>query len=160
MRSLPILLLTGALACAPASTSTDTAADHQAIRAAMESIQQAITTQADSVIATFYADSAVMMPPGSPRVVGRERIREVWAAAWPLKATLSMTPATIQVSGDRGVVEGTWTWSQPIADGVMEDGGKRLDAWSRIDGNWKLSYEIWNSDGALPPAATSDAPRN
>lgn len=139
------------LACAPSSTSTDTPADDQAIRTAMETLNQAVSGQNDSVAASLYAPDAVMMPPGTARVTGRDSIRAFWATIWPLKATLTMTPAHIQISGDWAFEEGTWSWSMPTAAGEQRDHGNYVDVWQRVDGTWLITRDIWNSD--QPPAA-------
>jgi uncharacterized protein (TIGR02246 family) len=149
-RSTLLLLSLAALACAPAATSTDTAADDQAIRAAMETLNQGITGQNDSLTASIYAEDAVMMPPGATKVTGRANIRAFWATVWPLRATLTITPAAITVSGDWAYGEGTWTWTAPVTGGEQRDHGKYLDVWHRIDGNWSMVRDIWNSD--LAPA--------
>lgn len=146
------------LACAPTSTSTDTAADDQAIRAAMETLNQAVTGQNDSLAASVYAEDAVMMPPGAPRVMGRANIRAFWATVWPLKATLTMTPAQIQVAGEWAYEEGTWTWTMPTPDGEQRDHGKYLDVWHRVDGTWSIVRDIWNSDQAPAVAAAPVKP--
>jgi ketosteroid isomerase-like protein len=146
------------LACAPTSTSTDTAADDQALHAAMESVNQGVTAHDDSAIAAVYAEDAVMMPPGVPKVVGRANIRAFWATLWPLNATVAITPERFVVAGDWAWGEGTWTWSAVTPAGPQEDHGKYLDVWHRVDGNWFLTRDIWNSD--LTPPAPPVATRN
>lgn len=147
-----------ASACAPTSTSTDTAADDQAIRAAMETLNSAIAGQNDSLAASVYAEDAVMMPPGAPRVAGRANIRAFWATVWPLKATLTMTPAQIQVAGEWASEEGTWTWTMPTPAGELRDHGKYLDVWRRVDGTWTITRDIWNSDQSPAEAAVAVKP--
>lgn len=153
MRLPTILLLLGALACAPASTSTDTAADEQSLRATIDGFDQALTSANDSVIASYYADSAEMLPPGMPAVNGRANIRAFWASVWPLKATLTLTTAAIEFTGDVAVAREAWTWSQPVTGGEMRDHGKALVIWRRTDGTWRITHDIWNSDVAPAEAA-------
>ena len=141
-------------ACAPASTSTDTAADEQAIRGRIDSWNQALSSQNDSLIAGIYAEDAVMMPPAMPRISGRANIRDFYAQNWAMKGSLTLTPAGIRVSGDWAIVEGNWTWTMPSPQGEIRDHGKYLETWRRTDTSWEVVQDIWNSDIAPPvPAA-------
>jgi len=138
-------LLLLALACMPAP-STDTAADEQAIRATLEGWNQALSAGNDSLLATFYADSAALMPPGIPAIRGREGIRRFWASLWPMKATLAMTASKFTIGGDLAIEEGNWTWAMPMEGGLQRDHGKYLHTWQRTDGTWQIVQNIWNSD--------------
>ena len=51
------------------------------------------------------------------------------------------------VSGDVGYNFGTFTLHTP--DGRLEDRGKFIEIWRLVDGEWKISNDIFNSD--LPP---------
>lgn len=140
------------VACTPAG-STDTAADDQAIRAAVETINRAVAEQNDSLAASVYAEDAVVMPPGRERVVGRAAIRAFWAEDWPLKGVLTLTPTRIQVMGEWAFTEGDWAWTMPTPTGEQRDHGKYLDVWHLVDGTWSITHDIWNSD--IAPAQGS-----
>jgi uncharacterized protein (TIGR02246 family) len=146
------LLFVTLAACSPAPTSTDTSADEQAIRAMVDGMNTALGSQHDSVLAATFAEDAVLMPPGRPRVSGRANIRAFFVAIWPLRATLSFVPGTISIDRDLAVEEGTWVWSMPGPDGTVNDHGNLLVTWRRTDTGWEVSQDIWNS--TLPPART------
>lgn len=152
MSRLPLLAILATLACAPAQ-STDTAADEQAIRGKVDGLNEALTSQNDSAIALLYDSNAVVLPPGRPRVVGRPAIRAFFAEIWPLKATLTLAAAAVQVTGDLAIEEGTWNWTMPSPRGEVRDHGKYLVTWRRVDGDWLIARDIWNSD-APPPGMT------
>ena len=145
-----LALSAGLAGCTPAGSSTDTAADEQAIRSTIDNWNQALTSADDSLLASFYAPDASMMPPGMPKVTGRASIRAFWASLWPMKATLAMSPGSFLISGDLAVEEGTWVWSVPTEGGTQQDHGKYLHTWRRMDGTWLIVQNIWNSD--LAPA--------
>ena len=153
-RTATLLLVALLAACTPASTSTDTAADEQAIRAELDGWNSALSSANDSLLATFYAEGAEMLPPGGPKVMGRDNIRAFWATIWPMKATLTMTPGRVEVGGDLAVESGTWTWTMPTPSGEQRDHGKYLQSWRRVDGTWRITADIWNSD--LSPAAAAE----
>jgi uncharacterized protein (TIGR02246 family) len=157
-RVVSVALMGAILACAGGARS-DPKAGEQAIRQLVTSWNGYLASQNDSAIALLYADDAVLMPPAMPRVTGRENIRRFWAQIWPLKATLTLTSASIRVtrSGDWAIEEGDWTWSAPSPTGDQRDKGKYIVTWARIGDSWKAVQDIWNSDQPPPAAAAAPA---
>ncbi len=149
-RMLVAVALAFCLGCPPTATSTDTSADEQAIRALVDSWNGGLASQNDSLIAALYADDAILMPPGMPRVTGRQHIRDFWARIWPMKASLTLAIVSIRVSGDLAVQEDDWTWTMPSAQGEVKDHGKALVIWRRAGNSWQVVQDIWNSD-VTPP---------
>jgi uncharacterized protein (TIGR02246 family) len=150
MRQLPTLgLLLLLAACPTPSTSTDTAADEQALRGIVDGMNTALGAQDDSLIASVYATDAVLMPPKAPRVVGRANVRAFFAAIWPVKASLSFVPGTVRITGDQAVMEGTWVWSMPGRHGTVDDHGNFIIVWHRTDTSWEVTQDIWNSTLSL-----------
>jgi len=141
------------LACAPGTA--DTSADEAAIRGLVQSFNDHLKAQNDSALAAMYSADAVLMPPNMSRVTGTENIRQFWAQIWPLKATLTIIPASVRVSGDLAVEEGNWTWSAPTPAGDQKDNGKYLVSWRKTDGKWRIVQDMWNGDNppAPPPPA-------
>jgi uncharacterized protein (TIGR02246 family) len=152
LRLISVLLCVTLSACPAAAPSTDTAADEQAIRALVDGMNTALGAQNDSLVAATFAEDALLMPPGGPRVSGRANIRAMFAAIWPLKASLNFVPGTIRIEGDLAVEEGTWVWSMPGPHGPVNDNGNLLVVWQRTDTSWEVTQDIWNS--TLPPART------
>lgn len=144
MRLLPLIAL-AALACSPAQ-STDTAADEQAIRGKVDGWNQDITSRNDSAIAALYAPDAVVMVPNSPKLTDRQAVRGFYASLWPLRATLSRATTAIYISGDQAIETGTWSWTQPVPRGQLRDHGNYVVGWRRVDGDWLVAQDIWNSD--------------
>jgi uncharacterized protein (TIGR02246 family) len=139
------------LACANRPAPADPAADEAAIRAIVVQWNDYLKTQNDSAIGALYAPDAVLLPASMPRVTGAAEIRQFWATIWPLKASLTVEPVSIHVSGDWAAEEGNWTWSAPTPQGQQNDHGKYLVTWRKVDGTWKVAQDIWNSD--QPPPA-------
>jgi uncharacterized protein (TIGR02246 family) len=142
------LALCGVLlaACPPAGTSTDTAADEQAIRALVDNWNAAIVSQNDSLIGSFYADDGSLMAPGMRKVTGREGVRAFWKGIWGMKPSLGMVPVSIAVSGDLAVEEATYVWSVTGAAGEQKEEGKSIVVWRRAGNSWQVVQDIWNSD--------------
>jgi ketosteroid isomerase-like protein len=101
---------------------------------------------------TMFASEAVFMESDSPVSVGletiRKRIESMFADTALLWETYSWTSDKIEVSasGDLAYVKGSSRMNIRTPNGIVEDVGKGVDIWKKIDGNWKAVLNIWNSD--------------
>jgi uncharacterized protein (TIGR02246 family) len=98
-----------------------------------------------AAIAALYAEDAVIMPPGSEMVKGREAIQAFWQAAIEAAPGETSTLETLEVHshGDMAVEIGTYANTGPGGEHV--DHGKYVAVWMKIDGSWKLVRDIFNS---------------
>jgi uncharacterized protein (TIGR02246 family) len=110
-------------------------------------------------VASFYTEDAVLMPPNEARVSGRSNIE-----AWFKKSieqgltNLRLSPTESSTAGGQAFEAGTYTLtvgsgsSQTTGGGgsSVNDKGKYVVVWKRAGSDWKLAYDIFNSD--LPPA--------
>ncbi len=105
----------------------------------------------DGVVA-LYAEDARLLPPNGEMLVGHDAIRTDFEglAAAGLTGTLETIDA--MVAGDMGHRVGTYTLNAP--DGAVADRGKYIETWRRIDGEWKMTNDIYNSDLAAGPSGT------
>jgi uncharacterized protein (TIGR02246 family) len=140
------------LSCAPQARPSDIAADESAIRAIVNDWNGYLKSQNDSAIGAIYDADGVLLPPGMPRVTGRDNIRQFWAGIWPIKASLELEPTSIRIAGEWAIEEGNWTWSSPAHAGEFKDNGKYLVTWRKTNGKWQAVQDIWNSDN--PPPST------
>jgi ketosteroid isomerase-like protein len=102
-------------------------------------------------VASFYADDAVVYPPGEPVAIGRAAAQKVWAAYFAepsFKISWKTLHAGVADSGEMGFTSGSYECSLNGADGnpVVEK-GKYLCMWRKgADGNWKAVHDMWNAD--------------
>jgi ketosteroid isomerase-like protein len=151
-RLLTSLMLGLAIACAGAPAPDTSAADAQAIRDIDARWNEYLKTSNDSAIAAIYDSAAMLMPPGMPAVRGQDHIRAFWAQIWVHKATLQLAVEDVVVEGGMAIDRGTWTWEQPLPDGTtLKDNGKYLVRWGKVNGQWMVMEDMWNSDN-MPPA--------
>jgi ketosteroid isomerase-like protein len=105
-------------------------------------------------VASFYMDDATLMPPNEAAVKGRQSI-EAWFKGG-IDAGLTnfqLTPTDSAVAGQQAFEAGTYSLVvKPAAGGgpAVTDKGKYVVVYKRVGGEWKLAYDIFNSD--LPPA--------
>lgn len=99
-------------------------------------------------VAGFYAEDAVAMPPNSPMVKGRSAIEaRLKRDMQQDNVTLKLNPVESAISGEQAYEAGTTIVTLPNGSTVNE---KYLVVYKRVGNDWKIAYDIWNSD--TPPA--------
>lgn len=103
-------------------------------------------------VAEIYAVDAKLLPPNGPIVEGRQAIQTFWANAISAGLKIpSITPVDVVASGNLAVDRGTYASTVPAAGGgTTAEAGKYVVVWKRQGRSWKIAYDIWNSDKALP----------
>jgi uncharacterized protein (TIGR02246 family) len=98
-------------------------------------------------IASLYAEDAVVMPPNQAPVKGRANIEAHWKSEIQQGQTnMQLNPVASAISGSQAFEAGTSTVTLP---GGQTDRGKYLAILKRVGDEWKIAYDIYNSDG--PP---------
>ena len=95
-----------------------------------------------AAVTDMYADDAVVMPPGSNMIKGRDAIRAFWTktAQGPSKLTVNVIAVTM-LGGDAASDIGTFTFA---TQGRPQVTGKYLVIWRKTTAGWKLVADIWN----------------
>src|SRR5437667_12545589 len=106
---------------------------------------------------SYYAESAVVMPPNASAATTKEAIRSAWKEMLTSPgAAISWKTTKVEVakSGDLAYVSGTYEETMTDASGKpVNDRGKYVEVWEKqTDGTWKVVADIWNSDLPLAPA--------
>jgi ketosteroid isomerase-like protein len=162
---LALLVVAGCKARSDASAVTQSgevrsASDAAAVRSAIESANAKMvawyaSNQVDS-IANAYASDAVLMPPSTAPISGREALRSFWkeglgSGAW----RFTFITKDVATSGDIAVERGTYTLeftrSATAATGAppsFKDKGNYVVHWVRDGDRWLIKWD----------AAVSDAP--
>jgi uncharacterized protein (TIGR02246 family) len=147
-----LIAVIGATGCQAQGASGLDPADTTALRAALTAYLDAANTGDATQWAALYADDAVMMPPNSPAVEGRQAI-EAWIAMLPAITDATGGASEVDGAGDLAYVRGTYSMNMLIP-GVPEAiplRGKLLQIYARQpDGAWRLTRDIWNADDAPP----------
>lgn len=145
----------------PSATAPDTAADVAKLKDA-EVQWFAMYNKGDAEgIAKLYADDAIVLAGGAPAAVGNAAIltflKTDVASAQAAKTTDNAGDFNGSgVSGDLGWVSGAYQVTTPA--GVTVDNGKYTTVFQRINGDWKIIRDTWNSDAA-PAAAAAPPPK-
>ena len=100
------------------------------------------------VIASVYADDAILLPSESPMVRGKQAIQDHWQDA--IKAgvrSVKLQTLELDEKGDTAIEIGASTVTAMGERGPVTSTGKYLVVWKRQpDGTWKYAVDIFNSD--------------
>lgn len=151
MRPVSLLLAipTAASVCGCAR-HTDIAAEERAIHGLEKRWVQAVAVKDTTAIGDIYAEDGEFLPPGAPRVSGRASVRSAWGAllkAPNLSLVFESSKVVVSSAGDLAVATGPYTLGMDGPKGQrIEDTGKFVEAWTRVNGEWKVLGNIFNSD--------------
>src|SRR6266567_3849851 len=106
---------------------------------------------------SYYAESAVVMPPNASAATTKEAIRSAWKEMLTTPgAAISWKATKVEVakSGDLAYVSGTYEETMTDASGKpVNDHGKYVEIFKKqTDGAWKVVADIWNSDLPAVPS--------
>ena len=95
-----------------------------------------------------YTEDATILPPGSPRVRGRDGIRAFWQGAMDAGVrAVDLRTDDLEVSGELAREIGTATLTVATEAGHEETmTAKFVVVWKRAGGDWRWHTDIWNTD--------------
>ncbi len=117
--------------------------------------QAAVKARDAKRVAALYAEDAVLMPPDTPAIKGRNAIGQDYARNFKESPSseLTITPISSEASGDLGYIQGEFVFK----DRSAHMRGKYVEIWKRLNGQWQLLYDIFNSN-ERPAPPTPPAP--
>ncbi len=165
MRPMHDLLRLGLIALAAAASAcvqrADVATEERVIRDLDKKWVQAVAAKDTTAIANVYAEDADLLAAGAPRASGRAAIRQAWVGFLKtpkLVLTFEPTKITMASSADIAYETGSYHLGYDVApkgkrvkgkavkSRRVEDTGKYVVAWKKVNGEWKVQYDIFNSD--------------
>jgi len=115
------------------------------ITAAVEKFLTAFNSGNAAGVAMMYTEEGKIMPPNSESLTGREAIQAFWQAALDMgiaKAALKIVE--VEKHGDTAIEIGLYELS--AANDQVLDKGKYMVIWKKVEGEWKMHRDIWNSN--------------
>lgn len=106
--------------------------------------QAAFNAGDGAAVAALYAEDAVVLPPNSAPIDGREAIETFWSAALESGMTAELTVKNIYGMGDNAAEVGMFVITG--ADGSHLDHGHYTLVYKKIDGEWFIASDMYNSD--------------
>jgi len=151
LSSLIVAVLAACTGCVSAGRPEDI--QSQILQLDAEWSRAAQVRDIDRVI-SFWADDAIVLPPGSPPVVGKSAIRAFVVNSFRTPGfgiSWKTTQVSVSHGGDLAYGTGTnrVTFTGPDGRQVTVD-GKAVTVWRRgKDGVWKCVVDIWNDVTSL-----------
>jgi ketosteroid isomerase-like protein len=142
-----VLLMLGA-ACAPQNADQSAELSAQTAR-----WTDALNSGNLEGLAAIYSADCVLMPPNAEMVKGQDGAKAVFGEMIDAGLTGGLDTIAAVAAGNVGYHTGTY-WLQ-TQDGTIVDRGKYSEAWRKIDGEWKIVNDIWNSDWPADTSATT-----
>jgi len=138
-------------------TQASMANDHAAAKAAIMKADSAWDKASEARSAegwlSFYADDALMMPPGenlcSDKASREASIKKMFAIPG-MSLRFQTSKVELSQMADLGYAVGVYQWASKDAAGKdYHETGKYCETWKKqADGNWKCIVDIWNADAA------------
>jgi len=96
----------------------------------------------------YMAEDALILPPGAQPVVGRDNYYAQMKAEGLLgQLEGDVLGVEVSASGNMGWTYGRWVFTvQDSSGNPVVSYGKYLCTWAKIDGQWKMTSNIWNSN--------------
>ena len=146
-----ILLAGGLLLTLGTAARSDTAADELTIRELDQKWLAAAQARDATASAGFYATDGALLPADGPIAQGTQAIIAAWQGIFGMKnanLTFAPTQVTVASAGDMAYEIGTYEFSFDGDKGPVKDVGKYVVVWKKIGSDWKVTADIFNSDGA------------
>jgi uncharacterized protein (TIGR02246 family) len=133
-------------------SETTIAPAEEAIHAVNRRFMEAFAGRDAAAMARLYTRDAYLLAAGAPMMRGPEQIEQALRAMMDAGVKeIALHPETVTMAGDDTAYEiGTATVTiQPPGGDAFDDPGKYMVIWKRVDGEWKLHADVFNSD--TPP---------
>ncbi len=128
----------------------DNAATHNAIVAANEQFMIAFKSGDATAMAALYTEDAQLLPPNSDLVSGKQAVQVFWTTVFDMGIeTAALETSEVEGVGDTAYEVGKYTLF--IAGEQVADSGKYVVIWKRVNGQWKLYRDIWNTSVPAQP---------
>lgn len=113
-----------------------------------EFVRNANAGDVETLVSTFYAEDAELLPPGAPVMRGHAEIRDCWKGMVSAGLNITILEAKrIEESGALAYASGVYELTlSPPGGGTIADNGKYIVVYRRqADGSWKAIADIFNS---------------
>lgn len=152
--AVTLVFVTGAGCAADSRPVVDLAAEEQAIREVDRQLLSAAQARDAAGFAALFAPDGQLLFPNQPAVVGRDAIRESSEqnfSAPGFSVTWEASKYIISESGSLAASIGTYHLVLTPPQGRVEDRGKFMTLWQKVDGEWLVAADMINT--SMPLAA-------
>jgi len=137
------------LALAGGAAAGGSMVQEQLIRELDKKWVAAVAAKDVATITGIYAADGMFMAPNAPPAQGHESIAQAWTGLLGLPGiSLTFEPTRIEVSesADLAADVGAYSLAFDGEKGRVEDEGKYVVVWKKVNGAWKVAADIFNSN--------------
>jgi uncharacterized protein (TIGR02246 family) len=131
-----------------AKPAVDVEAEEQAIREIAQKAFEAERQKDINAVLSIYAENVVVQPPNMPQIEGVEALRNFYTEFLKILVSIEGSPTKVTIS-EAGDMAWNYTWNRAVYEGPegrIEDEGKALSVWQKINGEWKIVAISYSSD--------------
>lgn len=146
-----VLVISGC--AAQTSPAVDLALEEQAITDVDRRLLAAAQAGDAAAFAALFAPDGQLLFPNRPRVTGREAIQAASAEDFAVpgfRVEWQQSDVRIAQSGDLAVSTGSYQLTLTPPSGRIEDRGKYMTVWRKVDGEWRVAADMINTDLPMP----------
>lgn len=96
------------------------------------------------MLASLYTDDGKVLPPNAGIIEGKEAIQAFWQAVIDMGVEEAVLEI-IELEGHGDTAIEVSKFKMKDTNGNVLDHGKYIVIWKRVEGNWKLHLDIFNS---------------
>ena len=141
MRAASLLAVTAILWIAPAMAQTKS--DVQKLD---DDLAVALNNADASAVARFYAEDAILLPPGAPKAAGRGNIQKFWKETLATMGDVKLVADDVVSLGPKAAQEIGHFSAKAKGSSLQDVSGKYVIVWRRVGKDWKIATDIWNFD--------------
>lgn len=120
----------------------------EAIVAANRKFEATFKTGKPEAMAGLYSEDAILMPPNSEPLEGRDSIVQFWALIMGM-GIKQANLLTTEVDAQGATAIETGAYRLFGENNTVLDRGKYIVVWKLYKGEWKFHRDIWNT--SMPP---------
>ena len=115
------------------------------IKAANKALGSAVALGDFAAAANMYSKKPILMPPNMPSAKSKSKIKSFWAGAGEM-GVKKITLTTSQLEADKDTAIETGNYRLAGARNKTLDTGKYIVVWKKEGKDWKLHWDIFNSN--------------
>ncbi len=96
-----------------------------------------------AALAALYTPDAIVLPPDGPMVKGRGDIKQMWGAVAQELGLKSVHLTTVHFEHEGNTGHEVGEAALAISNGTVAV--KYVVVWKKVDGQWRIHRDIWNS---------------
>lgn len=154
LKTFSPLLLALLIGCAPQQLQDNTDEARAAIDASNAIWGSAMSNGDAAGVASRYTEDAQFMPPNAAIINGRAAVQEFIQGI--MDAGLTIELETTEVRGGGDIAWEIGIGEIKTADGQVVDEAKYIVLWTKVDGDWLMHRDIYNSNWPAPQAGGAE----